>query len=94
MIAASARPKLAAKAKLRLDPKSGKHVLIYPEKCLELNATGGAIASLCTGEYTFEEIVQRLREQFSQGDTASLSAHVAGFLTTLAERGLVEGLDP
>lgn len=94
MIAATARPRLASKAKLRLDPKSGKLVLLYPEKGLELNATGGAIASLCTGELTFEQIVQRLQEQFSEGDTASLSAHVSAFLTTLAQRGLVEGLEP
>ncbi len=94
MIAPSARPKLAPKAKLRLDPKTQKHVLIYPEKGLELNATGGAIASLCTGELTFEEIVERLKEQFQQGDTAALEAHVSAFLTALAERGLVEGLEP
>lgn len=94
MIPASARPKLAAKAKLRLDPKSNKHVLIYPEKGLELNATGGAILSLCTGENTFEDIVARLRAEFNQGDATALEAHVAGFLTSLAERGLVEGLGP
>ena len=94
MIAASARPKLASKAKLRLDPKSNKHVLIYPEKGLELNATGGAILSLCTGENTFEQIVLRLREQFSQGDVGALEAHVDGFLSSLAARGLVEGLGP
>lgn len=94
MIPAAARPKLARKAKLRLDPKSNKHVLIYPEKGLELNATGGAILSLCTGDNTFEEIVSRLREQFTQGDASALEAHVTGFLTSLAERGLIEGLGP
>ncbi|MFZ5892429.1 MAG: pyrroloquinoline quinone biosynthesis peptide chaperone PqqD [Myxococcota bacterium] len=94
MIAASARPKLASKAKLRVDPKTQKHVLIYPEKGLELNATGGAILTLCTGELTFEEIVQRLREQFAQGDTSALEAHVEAFLGTLAARGLIEGLGP
>ncbi|HET9932327.1 MAG TPA: pyrroloquinoline quinone biosynthesis peptide chaperone PqqD [Polyangiaceae bacterium] len=93
MIAPSARPKLAQKVKLRLDPKTRKHVLVYPEKGLELNATGGAIASLCTGEFTFEQIVQRLKEQFQQGDTAALEAHVSAFLSALAERGLVEGLE-
>jgi len=94
VIAASARPKLASKAKLRLDPKTQKQVLLYPEKGLELNATGAAIVVLCTGEHSFEEIVARLREQFSQGDASALSEHVAAFLTTLAERGLIEGLTP
>ena len=94
MIAASARPKLASKAKLRPDPKTQKQVLLYPEKGLELNATGGAIVALCTGEHTFEEIVARLRQQFDQGDSSGLEAHVTAFLTTLAERGLIEGLTP
>ncbi|MGC4089888.1 MAG: pyrroloquinoline quinone biosynthesis protein PqqE [Polyangiaceae bacterium] len=57
MIDPSARPKLASKAKLRLDPKTNKQVLLYPEKGLELNATGGAIVSLCNGELSFAEIV-------------------------------------
>ena len=94
MIAASARPKLASKAKLRLDPKTQKQVLLYPEKGLELNATGAAIVGLCTGEHSFDEIVSRLRQQFSEGDASALEAHVAAFLTTLAERGLIEGLTP
>jgi pyrroloquinoline quinone biosynthesis protein D len=94
VISPGARPKLAQKAKLRLDPKTQKQVLLYPEKGLELNVTGGAIVSLCTGEHSFEEIVERLRVQFGQGDASALEAHVAAFLTTLAERGLIEGLTP
>ena len=37
------RPRLAAKTKLRLDPKTGKYILLYPEKGLLLNPTGAAI---------------------------------------------------
>ncbi len=46
------KPKLALKTKLRLDPKSGKYILLYPEKGLLLNPTGAAILQRCDGERT------------------------------------------
>jgi pyrroloquinoline quinone biosynthesis protein D len=92
--AASDRPRLASKAKLRLDRKTGQKVLLYPEKGLLLNATGARILGLCTGERTLSEIVEALRSEYTDGPVLDLEAHVTSFLKTLAERGLVEGLTP
>jgi coenzyme PQQ biosynthesis protein PqqD len=94
MIAPSARPKLASKAMLRRDKQTGKDVLLYPEKGLVLNATGAAILRLCTGERDYQSIVLELSASFGESAPAALEGEVESFLRTLAERGLVEGLEP
>ncbi|MDQ2644419.1 MAG: pyrroloquinoline quinone biosynthesis peptide chaperone PqqD [Myxococcota bacterium] len=92
MIERDARPKLASKARLRLDKQTGQQVLLYPEKGLVLNSTGAKILSLCTGERRFEEILEALRVDYTQGPVEALEAHVEAFLRSLEQRGLVEGL--
>jgi coenzyme PQQ biosynthesis protein PqqD len=83
------KPKLASKAKLRLDPKTGKYILLYPEKGLLLNPTGAAILKLCTGEQTLSSIIAALAVEF-QSDPALLSTEVLGFVQGLLDRGLVQ----
>jgi pyrroloquinoline quinone biosynthesis protein D len=83
------RPRLAAKAKLRLDAKSGKHILLYPEKGLLLNPTGTAILQLCDGERTLSAIVLELALQF-QTEPARLRPEVLSFVQGLLDRGLLQ----
>ena len=83
------KPKLAPKTKLRLDPKSGKYILLYPEKGLLLNPTGAAILKLCTGEQTLSAIVAALVVEF-QSDTDKVQAEVVAFIQGLLDRGLVQ----
>ena len=83
------RPRLAAKAKLRLDPKTGKHILLYPEKGLLLNPTGTAILQQCTGQQTLSEIVAALATQF-QTEPARLEPEVLAFVQGLLDRGLLQ----
>jgi pyrroloquinoline quinone biosynthesis protein D len=83
------KPKLAPKTKLRLDPKSGKYILLYPEKGLLLNPTGAAILKLCTGEQTLAAIVAALVVEF-QSDTDKVQAEVMAFIQGLLDRGLVQ----
>jgi pyrroloquinoline quinone biosynthesis protein D len=85
----SLRPRLAAKAKLRLDPKTGKHVLLYPEKGLLLNATGTAILQQCNGEQTLSAIVTALAVQF-QTEPTRLEPEVLAFVHELLDRGLLQ----
>ncbi len=85
----SLRPKLAAKTKLRLDPKTGKHILLYPEKGLLLNPTGAAILQLCTGEHSLSEIVTKLAMQF-QAPVEQLQPEVLAFARGLFDRGLLQ----
>ena len=83
------KPKLAPKTKLRLDPKTGKYILLYPEKGLLLNPTGAAILRQCSGEHTLSEIIAVLALEF-QGDAAVLQPEVLSFISGLLERGLLQ----
>jgi len=83
------KPKLAPKAKLRLDAKTGKYILLYPEKGLLLNATGAAILKLCTGDHTLESIITRLATEF-QSERAALEPEVLTFVQGLLDRGLLQ----
>ena len=83
------RPKLAPKTKLRLDPKTGKYILLYPEKGLLLNPTGAAILKLCTGEHSLGEIIATLSAEF-QTEPERLEPEVLAFVNGLLERGLVQ----
>ena len=83
------KPKLAPKTKLRLDPKTGKYMLLYPEKGLALNPTGAAILKLCDGERTLAAIVTALGEEF-RSDADVLRKEVLGFVQALLDRGLLQ----
>lgn len=82
------RPKLAARVRVRLDRKTGQHMLLYPERGLSLNASAHAIVALCTGERTVAEIIHALGRE--HGASAELARDVHELLASLAERGLLE----
>jgi pyrroloquinoline quinone biosynthesis protein D len=82
-------PKLAPKTKLRLDPKTGKYLLLYPEKGLLLNPTGAAILKLCTGEHALGAIIATLATEF-QSEPDVLRPEVLTFVQGLLERGLLQ----
>jgi pyrroloquinoline quinone biosynthesis protein D len=88
-----ARPVLAAKARLRADVRSGRMMLLYPERGLSLNATGEEVVRLCTGQATVAEIAATLAARHGR-DAASVLAEVRAFLDGLAARGLLGGLAP
>ncbi|HKO51684.1 MAG TPA: pyrroloquinoline quinone biosynthesis peptide chaperone PqqD [Polyangiaceae bacterium] len=85
------KPKLASKAKLRLDPKSGKYILLYPEKGLLLNPTGAAILKLCDGEKPLSLVIATLAAEF-QSDADVLRVEVLTFVQGLLDRGLLQAV--
>jgi coenzyme PQQ biosynthesis protein PqqD len=89
MITAESRPKLASKARLRLDKKTGQQVLLYPEKGLLLNPTGARILALCDGERSVSTIVTVLVGEPEGADVATISTEVMTFLGRLFDAGLV-----
>ena len=91
MISAGTRPRLAAKARLRWDRKGERHMLLYPERGLVLNATAADVVQLCTGELTVEAIVEKLAEKYTTQPRGELEREILTFLGRLAERGLVSG---
>ena len=82
------RPCLAGKVRLRLDRKTGQHMLLYPERGLVLNATATAVVKLCTGEHTIAAIISQLAVQYAQDETA-VGKEVLQLLNSLQERGLI-----
>jgi coenzyme PQQ biosynthesis protein PqqD len=85
-----ARPRLSARARLRVDGPTGRTLLLYPERGLALNATGEAVLRLCTGEATVAEIAATLAARHD-ADPAAVLDEVRTFLDGLADRGLLEG---
>ncbi len=84
-----ARPRLASKARLRLDRKTNRYLLLYPEKGMQLNATAADIVQLCTGEHTVAEIVARLAEKYAPQPAEVIAREVHTFLDALSARALL-----
>ena len=84
-----ARPRLAAKARLRFDRKSTRYMLLYPERGLVLNPTAADIVQLCTGEHTVGAIAERLAAKYAMKPREAIEQEVLTFLDAMAARGLV-----
>ena len=82
-------PKLARRARLRFDEREQKHMILYPERGLVLNASAAAIVQLCDGTRTIDEIVAALLDE-SKAPRERVDADVRELLSRLADKGLVE----
>jgi coenzyme PQQ biosynthesis protein PqqD len=89
---ATARPRLSPKARLRFDRRTGRYLLLYPERGLELNKTATEIARLCTGEWTVDDITQHLARVYVDVSSGEITRNVRDFLNSLAGRCLLQGL--
>lgn len=85
-----ARPRLSPKVRLRADRQTGRDLLLYPERGLELNRTAAEIAHLCTGEWTVDDIVEHLAQGHTRVSPVDITQEVREFLKTLADRGLLQ----
>lgn len=92
MTLTTVRPRLSAKVRLRFDRRTGRHLLLYPERGLELNGAATAIARLCTGEWTIDDIVDHLTRVYDDVSPNEIRREVCGFLDVLADRGLLQGV--
>ena len=89
MILTTVRPRLSQKVRLRFDRLTGRHLLLYPETGLELNNTATAIARLCTGEWTIDDMVDHLTRAYDDVSPHEIRREVCGFLDVLADRGVL-----
>lgn len=88
-IAPTARPRVAAGARLQADRVTGRMVLLFPEGMLQLNPTGTAILELCDGRRTVADVAAALAGRF-KADPDALRADVVEYLGRLRQRRLVE----
>ena len=90
MIGPDTRVRLAGKARLRFDERSGKHMLLYPERGLELSDTAARVAALCSsGDRTVGAIVDELAAAAAGEPRARIESDVMEFLHALEDRGLL-----
>jgi len=92
MITSIARPRLSPKVRLRLDRRTGRSLLLYPETGLELNNSATEIAQLCTGDHTVDDIAGLVALAYDDASPADIRRAVHDFLNHLAGRGLLQGL--
>lgn len=84
------RPRLNPTARLRLDRRTGRYLLLCPEAGLDLNETGCDILRRCTGEQTTDDIIQALADTHAGAAPAQIARDVRAFVRTLADRGLIQ----
>ena len=82
----TAKPRLAAKVRLKWDEVRQKPLLLFPEGVLVLNPTAHEIVTLCDGQRTIAEIVKTLGEKF-RSDT--IEADVKELLTKLIGKSFI-----
>ena len=89
MIDRKSRLRLAQQVRLKLDPRSGKQILLYPERGLELNEIAARVAALCASETTVAEILDRMAVAAAGTPRQRVETEVLTFLRALDDRGLL-----
>jgi coenzyme PQQ biosynthesis protein PqqD len=91
MIGPDSRVSLARQARLKLDPRTGRQILLYPEKGLDLNDTAARVADLCREERAVRDIVERMVAAAIDSPIArrQIEDEVLAFLRALEDRGLL-----
>jgi pyrroloquinoline quinone biosynthesis protein D len=88
-IAADARPRLPRGVRLVHSDAHGGWVLLAPERVFKADAIAAEIVKRCTGEATFEAIVDDLAKTFSAPRERILT-DVTAMLRSLADKKMLE----
>ncbi len=83
-------PRLAKKARLRLDRHANKYMIIYPERGLELNDAAAEIAQKCDGTRSIAGIADELAKAHDNAARETIEADVVAFVTMLRDKGLLD----
>lgn len=83
----TATPRLADKVRLKWDAVREKHLLLFPEGVLVLNATAHDVLALCDGERDVAGIIKMLGEKYNN---APVEEDVKEILSRLMEKNLVK----
>ncbi len=86
----TAKPRLAAKVRLKRDDIRQKPLLLFPEGVLVLNQTAHEVVALCDGQRTVAGIVKTLGEKFGSD---MIEQDVKDLLARLIEKGLMTVAD-
>lgn len=81
-------PRLAAKVRLQFDRHSGRHLLLYPERGMQLEDSAAAIIKRCDGVHSIAEIAGHLAVEFD-ADAFDIESDALEFLQALCDRALL-----
>jgi len=73
--------------RLQWEEAQQKHVILYPEGMVELNATAAEILQLCNGQHTLHDIVTLLEQKF---ETSGLESDVREMLEAALKNGWIK----
>jgi pyrroloquinoline quinone biosynthesis protein D len=88
-IASDARPRLPRGVRLVHSDAHGGWVLLAPERVFKADAVAAEIVKRCTGEATFEAIVDDLAKTFN-APRERILADVTAMLRLLADKKMLE----
>ena len=83
-------PRLAKKARLKLDRHANKYMIIYPERGLELNDAAAAIAQKCDGSRSVAVIADELAAQHEGSPRDAIEHDVVALVSMLRDKGLLQ----
>ncbi len=83
-------PRLAKKARLKLDRHANKYMIIYPERGIELNDAAAAIATKCDGSRSVGVIALELAAEHDGAPRETIEQDVIAFVSMLRDKGLLE----
>ncbi len=83
-------PRLAKKARLQFDRHGQKHMILYPERGLELNDAAAAIAKKLDGARSVAVIATELAAEHEGSRRELIEKDVLAFVSLLAAKGLLE----
>jgi pyrroloquinoline quinone biosynthesis protein D len=88
-LAASSRPALARRARVRWDEARATHVMLYPEGVIVLTAEAAEVLALCDGARTLGDITSELAARYPDADAETVATDVRDLLERLAARGFI-----
>ena len=89
MLTPADTPRLAPKVRLRFDRHSGQHLLLYPERGMQLDARAAEILQLCDGSRSIAGVAAELAQRHHH-PVAAIEVDVLAFLQQLQDRCLIE----
>jgi coenzyme PQQ biosynthesis protein PqqD len=89
MLTRNDTPRLAGKVRLRFDRHSGQHLLLYPERGMQLDPRAAEILQLCDGARTIAVVAAELAQRHHH-PVNTVESDVLTFLQQLHDRCLIE----
>ena len=91
MLTRDSQPRLNPKVRLRFDRHSGQHMLVYPERGMQLDATAAEILQLCDGAKNIATIAGELAQRYAH-DATRIEQDALEFLQALSDRCLIDDI--